>query len=102
MNEQYTARAAEILSGMTPEEKAGQLFLAHFPANDVEGLIREYHPGGFVLFARDFEHKSPEELKADIQRYNEAANLPLIISADEEGGSVVRISKFPQYSSCIN
>lgn len=99
MNEAFEARAAEILAQMTPEEKAGQVFLAHFPAGDVEELIRTWHPGGFVLFARDFENKSPEELKADTERYNRAANLPLIFSADEEGGTVVRISKFPQYRS---
>jgi len=48
-------QAAETLSGMTPEERVGQLFLIEFEGNRVEeetiiyDLIENYHIGGVVL-----------------------------------------------------
>lgn len=87
-----------IISGMTDEEKVGQLFLAHCPTGDpaVE-KIKKYHLGGFVLFARDFELFTPDEVKEMMNRYQSASKIPMIMSADEEGGGVLRVSKFPQF-----
>ncbi len=95
-----SANVSEILSKMTTEEKVGQLFLAHCPEpSDEDRIINELHVGGFVMFARDFETYTPETVKKRIEKFNSLSKLPLLISADEEGGSVVRISKFPQFRS---
>ncbi len=92
--------ALDILNKMTVEEKVGQLFLAHCPEpSDEDRVINELHVGGFVMFARDFETYTPDTLRARIAKFNSLSKLPLLISADEEGGSVVRISKFPQFRS---
>lgn len=82
---------------MTDEEKVGQLFLAHCPASGAEDTIKRLHLGGLVLFAKDFESDTPQSALEKSRSYQSAADIPLFISADEEGGTVVRISKFPQY-----
>lgn len=91
-------RINDIISSMTDEEKVGQLFLAHCPTGEpaIE-KIKQYHLGGFVMFARDFETFSPDEVKDMINAYQRASKIPMVISADEEGGSVLRVSKFPQF-----
>ncbi len=44
-----------MVDTMTPEEKAGQLFWVRFPETGWDELAREWHPGGFLLFGRDFK-----------------------------------------------
>ncbi len=89
----------EILNKMTVEEKVGQLFLAHCPYEGAEELVERLHLGGLLMFARNFENRTPEQFRDEVEKYNKAAKIPLLIAADEEGGTVVRISKFPQYRS---
>ena len=91
------ARAAEILAQMTLPEKVGQMFLTHCPESGAEDLIRSYHFGGLLLFASDFKDKTPAQVSAELQGYQDASDTPLLIGADEEGGTVNRVSKFPQY-----
>ena len=82
---------------MTTEEKVGQLFLAHCPDEGAEELVSRLHLGGLLMFARNFEHRDPQSVTEFTRRCNERAKIPLLIAADEEGGTVVRISKYPQY-----
>lgn len=88
---------AQIVDGMTLEEKVGQMFIARCPETDAAALAEEYHLGGYILFARDFENSSPKELQKTIQSYQARANLPMFIGVDEEGGTVVRASRYPQF-----
>lgn len=91
-------RAEAILEQMTLEEKVGQLVLARYPGGDTaQSVVSELHPGGFTLFAQDFENKTPEELSAELTELQKTSGIPLLLAVDEEGGTVVRISKFPQY-----
>jgi len=87
----------EKISQMTLEEKVGQMFLVRCPELEPAAMIEEYQPGGLVLFGRDFKEKTPEQVIEANRVYQEASRLPLIISADEEGGMVCRISIYPQY-----
>lgn len=84
-------------SSMTLEEKVGQLFLARCPEKDALEAISAYHLGGYILFGKDFEQKTPETVTSTIVQYQDAASIPLLIAVDEEGGSVNRVSLFPQY-----
>ena len=84
-------KAQEILEGMTLEEKVGQLFIARCP--EAASKVTQYHLGGYILFARDFTGKTKEEVTASIQSYQNAAEIPLLIGVDEEGGTVNRVSK---------
>lgn len=86
-----------LLSGLTTEEKVGQLFLARCRKEAASEDIAQYHLGGLVLFDRDTEDETPESLRQTLERYQKAATIPLLIAVDEEGGSVVRISDKPAF-----
>lgn len=51
----YYDKAEEILNNMTLEEKVGQMFLVRFPESGVISEIKDYNPGGYILFGRDDE-----------------------------------------------
>ncbi|MEG2213738.1 MAG: glycoside hydrolase family 3 N-terminal domain-containing protein, partial [Clostridiales bacterium] len=90
-------RAKELLSAMTMEQKMGQLFLVRAPQNAALAWIETYQPGGFILFARDFEDKNPQVLASSTAAYQQASQIPMLIAVDEEGGTVVRISKYSAF-----
>ena len=91
------ARARQIMDGMSIEEKVGQMFLARCPEYDGAEEAARLHLGGYVLFDRDFAYYSFDGAKARIASYQQAANLPMFMAVDEEGGEVVRISCYPAY-----
>ena len=80
------------LAAMTLEEKVGQLFWARVPSNHQIEDLQSYHLSGYILFGRDFEGRSLEDIKALTKAYQAAAKIPLLIGSDEEGGTVTRIS----------
>ncbi len=92
-----TDLAHRLLAGMTSEEKAGQVVLARYPGSMAQEAVEKYHPGGFTLYAEDFEQKSPKQTAQELSVLNEGSGIPLMFAVDEEGGTVVRVSKFPQY-----
>ena len=92
-------KALNIIKKMSLEEKVGQLFIVRCPREDAAEDVKKYHLGGYTLYAVDFEGKTPEDVRSDIQSYQNNADIPLFIAADEEGGKVVRISIFSQFRS---
>lgn len=80
------------LATMTLEEKVGQLFWARVPSNHQIEDLQSYHLSGYILFGRDFEGRSLEDIKTLTKGYQAAAKIPLLIGSDEEGGTVTRIS----------
>ena len=88
-----------LLDSMTIEERVGQLFLARCNAETALTDIQEYHLGGFVLFGEDFEGQTPDSLRQTLSDYRAAANIPMLLAVDEEGGTVTRISRYPAFRS---
>ncbi|KAF1303539.1 glycoside hydrolase family 3 protein [Enterococcus sp. JM9B] len=86
-------RTEKLLESMSLEEKVGQLFFVRVPESNQVEDIQSYHLGGYVLFGRDTENETADSLKQKIQSYQEASEIPLLIGADEEGGTVTRISR---------
>ena len=86
----------EILNGMTLAQKVGQLFLIRCPQKDEAQAIACFQPGGLVLFSVDFENRTAEECSARVQAMQDAALIPMLVSADEEGGTVCRVSRQPK------
>ena len=86
------AKIDELMSGMTLEEKVGQMFIARCPDVDEAAAVEQYKPGGYILFGRDFSGKSKQEIVNNIARYQAAAKTPMFIGVDEEGGTVNRVS----------
>lgn len=90
----------EIVNNMTTEELVGQLFLARYPGAEAAiTATEEYHIGGYVLFGTNTKNNTPEGLTSEIAQLQSHADVPLIISVDEEGGIVTRISGYSQYQA---
>lgn len=94
----FIQKAEDIVSGMSLEEKIGQVFFGRCPGGKkaVED-ISIYHLGGYILFAEDFKGQTPESIKEKIYSYQEISNIPLLIGVDEEGGIVNRVSKYASF-----
>ncbi|HHU89766.1 MAG TPA: beta-hexosaminidase [Clostridiaceae bacterium] len=90
-------QSQELLSKMSIEEKVGQMFIARCPQQDAAIKAAQYHIGGYILFSRDFETRSVDEVIANIKSYQDAVKIPLLIGVDEEGGNVNRISLHKQF-----
>lgn len=86
-------------ANMSLEEKVGQMFLAAKPDENAPQLARQYNLGGYVLFAKDIDGKTADEIKADITDFQTESKYPMLVCADEEGGTVVRVSSNPNLRS---
>jgi len=91
-----------ILTGMTIDEKIGQLFILAVrqtaygkPALRMDDYLRNfmnrYNPGGIILFSINFQN--PEQTRTLISDMQKESSLPLFIATDEEGGKVSRLGK---------
>ena len=89
----YNKKALALLNKMTLEEKIGQLFLVRYDNNSIKEDASLY-PGGYILFARNFENHTKESMKEEIESNQMIHKYPLIMAVDEEGGFVTRISSF--------
>ena len=89
----------KLLGSMTLEEKVGQVFFVRCPAENAAEDVGTYHLGGYILFGRDTKDRTANELIQAIQNYQDAADIPLLIGVDEEGGTVVRVSSNPHLRS---
>lgn len=81
---------------LTSREKIGQLFMVGFTGTsvtpDLASFIKEYKPGGLILFSRNLESVDQiVQLTNDLQRCS--PHSPLLISIDQEGGRVSRLPK---------
>lgn len=108
--EKLQNRINEIISGMTLEEKAVQLFMITPEAltgmdpvtaagETTRKALEEYPVGGIIYFRKNLVN--PEQVRtmtANIQTYAmERTGLPLLLSVDEEGGSVTRFGNNPGF-----
>lgn len=89
------AAARKKLDTMTLEAKVAQMFLFRCPAENPLDAVQQYQPGGFMLFARDFDGKTAEQVQAELDGYQQASEIPMLLAVDEEGGTVVRVSRNP-------
>ena len=95
----HAERAQQILSEMSLEEKVGQIFIVRCPQEKAAEQVKNYHLGGYILFAEDFAHKDQETVAAATAEYQAASRIPLLIGVDEEGGTVNRISRYQAFRS---
>lgn len=96
---EYYNDAAKLMSGMTLEEKVGQLFLVRYDTSTAGKQITNYYAGGFVLFAKDFQNHTKVTIKKEIDAKQGISKIPLALAVDEEGGYVTRVSRFPAFRS---
>lgn len=88
-----------ILNEMTLEEKVGQLFQVGFLGTEatpeITELIEKYHIGGIIYFRRNIiSLEQVTELSNQLQKIamEKERGIPLIISTDQEGGIVTRLT----------
>ena len=81
------------LSRMTLDQKLGQLFMVQYwgysYSADLETMIHNQYAGGVIMYGAQMN--TLHQTKNDITRMQKKAWMPLLISADEEGGFVERI-----------
>lgn len=93
----YYNQANKILESMTIEEKVGQLFLVRYPESGVINQIKDYSPGGYILFGRDFKNEIKESILKEITNCQNNSKIEMFFGVDEEGGTVVRVSEFSAF-----
>ena len=93
----------ERLAAMSLREKVGQLFFVRCPTENAVEDISTYHLGGYLLFGRDYKDGDSwltwDQFIQKIESYQDAAEIPLFIGSDEEGGTVTRASRNPNLFS---
>ncbi|EKN68658.1 beta-N-acetylhexosaminidase [Schinkia azotoformans] len=96
LDQQQKAKSiSEIISGMTLDEKIGQMILAGISGTTVDAntqnLITQYKVGGIIFYKNNLVNSEQAiQLVNQIKSVN-APNLPLLLSVDEEGGRITRL-----------
>ena len=93
----YYDEANKKMKNMSLEEKVGQLFLVRYDSNLASNWIKKYYPGGYIMFAKDFNNQTKESIKKEIDDLQSISKVPLGIAVDEEGGYVTRVSRYPSF-----
>jgi beta-N-acetylhexosaminidase len=94
-------KAKLLLSEMSLEEKAGQLFITGLRLSPEEKgrtaadeavlkIVNEIKPGGIIFFEENI--KTADQTLLLINSLQNASSIPLFIAVDEEGGLISRIS----------
>ena len=93
----YEQLASDIMETMSTEEKVGQMFFARCRKDTAIADLETYSLGGYILFGIDIKEETRDTLKTTIQSYQDASKVKLLIGVDEEGGKIVRISRYPTF-----
>lgn len=89
--------AEKYTDTLSLEQQLGQMFFARCPTGNGAEQAAQYNVGGYILFGRDFDGQTPDSLRENIASYQSAAQTPMLIGVDEEGGSVVRVSAYKAF-----
>ncbi len=105
---QQAARVNALMSRMTLEQKAGQVFMVFFSgarvSRDLTMMIRDQHVGGVVLFNKTGNLQSLRQAvaliaSAQAEAVASGAGIALFVAVDQEGGDVARLpagaTRFP-------
>ena len=98
LDEDTEQKIDDIIEGMTLEEKVGQLFFIKDDGRFRSDILEQYPVGGIILFDGDFKGKSAQNLRDYISAFQDNSRYPLLMGVDEEGGTVIRLSKYSTYA----
>lgn len=99
---------ADLIKGMTLEQKVGQLFLVGFQGSEItegaQAMIREVKPGGIILFGRNIKtaRQTARLINQSQVTATELYHIPLLVAVDQEGGVVSRIKLNPPFPSALS
>jgi beta-N-acetylhexosaminidase len=102
---QYKQLASLYVSRMSLDEEIGQLIMVEYNdtsySDDLNTMITRLHAGGVIMY--EFQMETATQTAHDISQMQQHANLPLLISTDEEGGIVHRlINIYPPRPSALS
>ncbi len=83
---------ARLLRGMSLEQKVRQLLLVSCHDASNARKAAEFGAGGVCLYANFFSGRDAESVQSAVSELQGAAEVPLLVSVDEEGGGVCRVS----------
>ncbi len=93
-------KVEEALGNMTLQQKVGQLFMVrNNGSGSFSDTVYRTGAGGAILFWDDFKRKNADEVRAMISELQSSSDEKMIIAVDEEGGTVVRVSRNPKLRS---
>lgn len=89
----YKQLASLYVSRMTLDEELGQLIMVEYGdtsySSDLDTMVNQLHAGGVIMY--EFQMQTFAQTKHDIALMQQHAKIPLLVSADEEGGIVHRL-----------
>jgi beta-N-acetylhexosaminidase len=101
--QQQAAEVRKLVSGMSLEQKLGQLLLVEYIGQDyqdsgLQEMIAQQFVGGFMYQESNHNFEPPynkaSKVLAFSQQAMQDARLPLLIATDQEGGLVNRLRTF--------
>ncbi|GHO74764.1 hypothetical protein KSD_25350 [Ktedonobacter sp. SOSP1-85] len=105
-----TRMSAKQLAGlyvarMSLDEEIGQIIMVEYDdtyySDDLNRMLTELHAGGVIMY--EFQMLTATQTKGDISSMQQHAKLPLLISTDEEGGIVHRLTNiYPPRPSALD
>ena len=81
-----------LVDSMTLQQKAAQMMLVGIVDEPTARQAAADGVGALCLFAKPFKNKTKAQVRTMTASFQSKASIPLIISADEEGGTINRIS----------
>ncbi|HEX7735800.1 MAG TPA: glycoside hydrolase family 3 N-terminal domain-containing protein [Ktedonobacteraceae bacterium] len=98
----YKALASLYVDRMSLDDKLGQLIMLEFNeksySDNLDYAINTLHVGGVIMY--DIQLNTFAQAKGDIKHMQTRAQIPLLISVDQEGGIVNRLYKI--YGSAMS
>jgi beta-N-acetylhexosaminidase len=98
------ARARQVVSRMPARELVGQLFVTGYAGTAPPlDLVRRFHVGGVITMSENITSVADVAAVNDQLQAADDRPWPLVISVDQEGGTVARLgsplTQFPTYMS---
>src|SRR6266571_7701855 len=99
------AKVQQIMSGMTLDQKLGQLIIVEYLGNsyapNLQYMIAQQYVGGFLYQAVNHNFNAPYNVIGNVANFSRQAmkdaKIPLLIGTDQEGGLVNRLYVFHGY-----
>ena len=100
------AKVQQIMTGMTLDQKLGQLLIVEYIGNsyastDLQYMVAKQYVGGFLYQESNHNFKPPYNIIGNVAEFSHQtmsdAQIPLLIGTDQEGGLVNRLYVFHGY-----
>ncbi len=104
--EAQLAKVQQIMTGMTLDQKLGQLIVVEYIGNNYAGtelqyMIAKQYVGGFLYQESNHNFELPYNVTSNVADFSRQAisdaKIPLLIGTDQEGGLVNRLYVFHGY-----